>query len=119
MEEDLWWICGHGKASGRPAKPTDESVGAVVPCDPATKTSRSILSQVRWRHGLEYDEGLLWVTCPKVKKLAQVNQNRRQSFTNFLCIWTGAQLPGMGRAGIWCMAFHRIVVIQNLVTKDC
>ena len=113
------WMAANGKAIGRPAKPTDSATGAVVQVDPATgKTvSRHPIPGGGGVHGLEYDEGLLWVTCLKIQKLAQVNPKTFAIVHEIPLHLERAHGLAWDAPGIWVM-HSTDRVIQKLDTKD-
>ncbi len=99
------WMAANGKAVGRPARPTDATTGEVVQVDPKTgKTvARHPIPGGGGVHGLEFNDGRLWVTSLKIQKLSLVVP------TDFHVI---RQIPvHLGRAhglayhkgSIWCM----------------
>ncbi len=114
------WMGANGKATHRPARPTDATTGEVVKVDP--KTGKTL---GRWPipgeggvHGLEFAEGTLWMTSLKIQKLSQVDPK------DFRLIH---QIPvHLGRAhglawvapnAIWCM-HSTDRVIHKLDARD-
>lgn len=113
------WMGANGKAIGRPPRPTDEAIGAIVKVDPATgKTvARYPAPGGGGVHGLEFAEGKLWITSLKIGKLTKVDPK------DFRVVH---QIPvQLGRAhglawdppGIWCM-FSNDRLIQKLDPSD-
>ena len=114
------WMGTNGKATRRPARPTDGTTGEVVEVDPNTgKTkSRHRVPGGGGLHGIEYVQDSLWMTSLKIQKLSKVNP---KSFDLL------HQIPvHLGRAhglafvapnAIWCM-HSTDRVIHKLDARD-
>lgn len=69
------WMAANGKATGRPARPTDAKTGEILKVDPTTgKTlARHPVPGGGGVHGIEFVQGALWITSLKLQKLSLVD----------------------------------------------
>ncbi len=99
----LWTAC-NGTASARPFRPHDDHVSKVRKIDPATGETVDYFRTPDGGgiHGLEWDEGNIWLTAFNPKALILVDGNTYEVIHKFACdlnVLHGLALDG---DGIWC-----------------
>lgn len=113
------WMGANGKATGRPAKPTDATTGEVIKVDPATgKTlGRYPIPGGGGVHGLEFAERTLWMTSLALKKLSQVDPQDFRLIHQVPVHLGRAHGLAWDRGAIWCL-HSTDRVIHKLDAKD-
>ena len=109
------WTASNGVTQGRPYRSWDTHLGWVMKLDP---DSGELID--RWRtpdgggiHGIEWDEGLLWVTAFQPKALWLVDPNDDfKMVRKFEVRWD--RLHGLARDGdgIWCAHTSDKVIVK-------
>ena len=109
------WTASNGQTAGRPFRSTDTHLGWVLKLDPSTGGLVD-----RWRtpdgggiHGIEWDNGLLWVTGFKPKALILVDPKADFKIIETFPVVT-ERLHGMARdgEGIWCAHTTDKIIIK-------
>ncbi len=113
------WMAANGKAIGRPAKPTDEAIGAVVQVDPKTGKTvrRHPIPGGGGVHGLEFNDGKLWITSLKIQKLSLVDAKTFELVRQIPVHLGRAHGLAWDKGAIWCM-HSTDRVIHKLDAKD-
>ncbi|MBM3240151.1 hypothetical protein FJZ31_28030 [Candidatus Poribacteria bacterium] len=111
--DDALWLAANGRNPFRDPRPTDFDYGRILKVHP---TSGATLSAHRMPdgggvHGIEWAEGMLWLTTLRTQTLSQVNPDTFEVLHRIPVPHTRAHGLAWDGGYIWCVhTSHRVIV---------